>query len=341
MPNFLKIAIFETKQFEKPFFTKALKGHEVYFSPLEVDEYIHSVETARREKIPLSKIEAASGFIYSNFDRSVLEYLPKLKLIATRSTGTDHIDKKECERRGIKVLSVPEYGTNTVAEHTWGLILSLTRKIFESIDQIKEAENFNRELLQGIDVFGKTLGLVGCGKIGKRVGEIAKVFSMHIIAYDPYMSKKDLASLGFLKGELEDVYKNADILSFHTPLTHETTHILSTSHLCLLKKGVYIVNTARGGLIETKALLKGLNDNTISGVGLDVLENEEDLFEEAEGWHGRKLEKANLEIVLLNHSLIRHPRVIITPHNAFNSTEALERIMKTTANNLLSLEVNK
>ena len=324
----MKIAIFETKPFEKVFFTKALAGHDLFFSPLEADEYV--LKEAKKQPY-----RAVSGFIYSNFTKEVLDYFPKLKLIATRSTGTDHIDKKECRRRKIAILNVPEYGTNTVAEHTWGLILSLTRKIYPSIDQIKEQANFSRENLCCTDVFGKTLGLVGCGKIGKRVGEIARVFGCHVIAYDPYYSAKDLAGIGFLKAELSDVYQKADIISFHAPLTPETKHIFSRKEVALLKKGVYIVNTARGGLLETKALLEGLQNGLIAGVGLDVLENEEELMEEAEGWHGRKLEKAVLEIALQNHMLIHNPRVIVTPHNAFNSSEALERIMQVTANNIL------
>ncbi|MFH1896118.1 MAG: NAD(P)-dependent oxidoreductase, partial [bacterium] len=160
-------------------------------------------------------------------------------------------------------------------------------------------------------------------------------FGCRVIAFDPYCSASDLGKVGFLKAELDEIYKKADIISFHAPLTPETTHIFSKKDLPLLKRGVYIVNTARGGLVETKALLEGVQNGLIAGVGLDVLENEEDIMEEAEGWHGRKLERASLEIALQNHMLINDPRVIITPHNAFNSREALERIMQVTANNIL------
>jgi len=324
----MKIAIFETKGFERKYFKKAFEGHDVFFTPLEADEYV--LKEAKKQPY-----DAVSGFIYSNFTREVLNYFPKLKIIATRSTGTDHIDKKECRRRKIEVLNVPEYGTNTVAEHTWGLILSLTRKIYQSIDQIKEQTDFSRENLQGTDVFGKTLGIVGCGKIGKRVGEIARIFGCRVVAYDPYCSKSDMAQLGFLKADLKEVYKNSDIIAFHAPLTRDTRHIFSKADLGLIKKGVYIVNTARGGLVETKALLAGLQNGLIAGVALDVLENEEDIMEEAEAWHGKKLERASLEIALQNHMLINDKKVIITPHNAFNSREALERIMRTTADNIL------
>ncbi|MFH1895920.1 MAG: NAD(P)-dependent oxidoreductase, partial [bacterium] len=211
----MKIAIFEVKPHEKVFFAKALAEHELFFSSLEADEYV----LKEAKKLPFG---AVSGFIYSNFTKEVLDYFPKLKLIATRSTGTDHIDKKECKSRKITILNVPEYGTNTVAEHTWGLILSLTRKIYPSIDQVKEQADFSREDLCGTDVFGKTLGLVGCGKIGTRVGEIARVFGCRVIAFDPYCSASDLGKVGFLKAELDEIYKKADIISFHAPLTPET-----------------------------------------------------------------------------------------------------------------------
>jgi D-lactate dehydrogenase len=336
----MRILFFETKPGEKRYFKKALAGHKLFFSPLEAEEFSTSeVKSTDTSEMSLAEeaakeAEVLSVFIYSNLTASVLALFPKLKLIVTRSTGTDHIDLKECKRRKIGVKNVPEYGTNTVAEHTWALLLSLTRKIYQSVDQIKEEGSFSLKDLSGRDVFGKTFGIVGCGKIGKRVGELGRAFGCNIIAFDPYCTASDLAKLGFLKAGLPDLYKQSDMLSFHAPLTRETTHILSRKDVQYLKKGVFIVNTARGGLIETKALLDGLQQGIIAGVGLDVLEQEEEIREEAELLENSRLNKEELKIMVENHILFKDKRVIVTPHNAFNSKEALERIMETTVENI-------
>lgn len=334
----MNIIFFDAKPFEKPYFSKALLGHNLFFTPFEADKFVEENTLVKKLPFKIEKTDAVSGFIYSNFTSAVLAFFPKLKIIATRSTGTDHIDLKECSRRGIDVRSVPEYGTNTVAEHTWALILALIRKIPQSTEKAKKGD-FSRENLQGFDTFGKTLGIVGCGKIGSRVGELGRAFGCSVLAFDPYADAKSLAGRGFLKASLGEIYSNCDIVSFHTPLTKETIHLLSTKDIQDLKRGVFIINTARGGLIETKALLRGLQDGVIAGVALDVLEEEEDLAEEAELIHGRKLTSSEKETLLQNHILLKDERVLITPHNAFNTKEALERIMEKTVENILNLKV--
>ncbi len=281
----------------------------------------------------LADIEILSTFIYSKVGKEELEKMPKLEAIATRSTGTDHIDFKECKKRGIKVYNVPTYGENTVAEHTFGLILSLSRKIYQAIQRGKRAD-FSINGLQGFDLKGKTIGIIGMGYIGKHVARIAKGFEMNIIAFDIKENKQLAKELGFKHVSFEFLLENSDVISLHAPYNKKTHHMINSKNIDKIKKGAILVNTARGGLVETNALLKALEKGIISAAGLDVLEEEAFIKEESQLLSSKLPKKQNLKVVLQNHVLMGKDNVLITPHNAFNSKEAIERIIQTTVKNI-------
>jgi D-lactate dehydrogenase len=272
-------------------------------------------------------------FVYSQVTQEVIEALPNLQAIFTMSTGYDHIDTKFCKKRGITVHSVPFYGENTVAEHTFGLILALSRSIIPSVKRTQTFD-FNPAGLEGFDLKGKTLGIIGMGHIGSFVARIAKGFSMNILAYDPFPKPELAQELSFEYTELSQLLSNSDIVTLHTAYRPETHHLINEENITLFKKGSYLINTARGGLIQTSAILKGLEEGILAGAGLDVLEEECFIKEEKELLSKAFQATCDLQTVVQDHLLIQDSRVIVTPHNAFNSREALERILETTVDNI-------
>lgn len=274
-------------------------------------------------------------FVYSQVTGETLEKLPNLKAIFTMSTGYDHIDIEECKKRNITVHSVPFYGENTVAEHTFALILALSRQIVPSVARTHTFD-FNPSGLEGFDLKGKTLGIIGMGHIGSFVARIAKGFSMNILAYDPFPKPELATEIGFTYANLEELLPQSDIVTLHTAYRPETHHIINQESIQLFKKGSYLINTARGGLVETSAIIKGLENGILAGAGLDVLEEECFIKEEKELLSQSFLKTCDLATVIQDHLLIQDSRVIVTPHNAFNSREALERILETTVTNITS-----
>ncbi|MBI2032877.1 MAG: hydroxyacid dehydrogenase [Candidatus Levybacteria bacterium] len=279
-------------------------------------------------------ITILSTFIYSTLSANVLQKLTSLKMIATRSTGYDHIDVAYCKENGISICNVPEYGSHTVAEHTFALILSLTRKIDKAIEQLRRLE-FNHENLTGIDLFGKTIGIVGLGKIGLNVLHIAKGFGMKIQVFTAHQKEELAKEHGFSYVDLPTLLSTSDVITLHVPYSQKTHHLINCENIVQCKKGCFLINTARGGLIETQAIIEGLHNGILSGVGLDVLEEENEMMEEAEILSQNK-SGFDFKTLLLNHVLLNHPNVVITPHNAFNSKEALMNILNTTLQNIKS-----
>lgn len=318
----MQITFFEIEPWEKRYLKKTFPDAHFTNDTLSADAVDKFTET-----------EIASSFIYSDFSKPILDKLPNLKMIATRSTGYNHIDMEECKKREICVVNVPEYGSATVAEHTFALILSLTRKIYQSVNQAKQL-NFDHHGIRGIDLYGKTLGIIGLGKIGFHVMKIAKGFGMNIIVYNRTERPEQAQEHGFTFKPLDYVISHADIVTLHVPYTSETHHIINQENIVHFKKGSYLVNTSRGGLIQTQAIFMGLEANILEGVGLDVLEGERDLTEEVEVLTSQFRQNEDLQTLVLDHMLITHPKVLITPHNAFNSKEALLRIIDTTRDNI-------
>ncbi|MEK7587162.1 MAG: hydroxyacid dehydrogenase [Patescibacteria group bacterium] len=278
--------------------------------------------------------EVISIFVDSKIDRAVLDYLPNLKLIATRSTGFDHIDLSLCKERGVVVTNVPGYGENTVAEYAFALILCLSRKIFQSYHQVRETGSFSLEGLRGFDLDGKTLGVIGTGRIGKHVIKMAKGFEMKVIAFDGHPDAKVAEELGFIYLSLPQVLAQSDIISLHVPYLPETHHLINQETIKKIKPGAYLINTSRGAVVETEALVSALQSGALGGAGLDVLEEEGLVKDELLSFVGQKLAGHDLKTVLGNHLLIDMPNVIVTPHNAFNTDEAMKRIIDTNLENI-------
>ena len=279
-------------------------------------------------------------FVFSPVTARVLEQFPKLRFIATLSTGYDHINLAACQSRSIAVANVPIYGENTVAEHTFALILALSRKIVESAERTRKGD-FSLEGLRGFDLKDKTIGIIGGGHIGMHVVKIAKGFSMNVLMYDthpdPYVAERD----GFrYASELDGLLTNADIITLHLPYMPKTHHIININNIDRLKKGALLINTARGALVETDAILYGLKQGILAGVGLDVLEEENALRDQPK-LCGPIPQECDLKTLVADHVLLTHPKVLITPHNAFNTTEALQRILDTTVENFTTFFAGK
>jgi D-lactate dehydrogenase len=319
----MKIAFFELEDWEENYLREKLKGHELFFSKDELNE---------KNVNSFSNIAVVSVFIYSKINKMVLDRLENLMAVVTRSTGFDHIDVKECKKRKILVLNVPYYGENTVAEHTFALILALSRKIHKSYERTVRG-NFSLEDLRGFDLKGKTIGIIGLGHIGRHVARIARGFEMNILAFDIHRNKSFASKFKIKYATLKELFKNSDIITLHCPYNKKTHHLINFKNIKLVKNGAYIINTARGGNIETKALVSALVKGNLGGAALDVLEEESIIKEEAQ-LLSKNFPKENLQNLLENHLLLTFDNVIITPHNAFNSKEALQRILDTTIENI-------
>ncbi len=317
----MKIIFFEVQEWEKDLLTKSFP-----------DAFITEEKLTADNAKSYSEAEVISCFIYSQVGKDVVDKLPRLKFIATRSTGFDHIDVEYCKGKNIATSNVPEYGSDTVAEHTFALILSLTRKIYQSVNQSKHL-NFEHNAIRGTDLHGKTLGIIGLGKIGVNVLQIAKGFDMNVVVFNRSQDPTLMEKYGFKYADLTTLLKTSDVVTLHLPLSQGTKHIINVNNIRDFKKGSYLINTARGGLIETHAIVVGLQEGILEGVGLDVLEEEKELNEEAAILTSQYKNEVNLKNLVFDHILINHSNVLITPHNAFNSKEALERITHTTIEN--------
>ena len=325
-----KIAFFEIQGWEKPFLRKALAGHELLFF---------------KEPLTVKNVNKAKGctvvsvFIYSQITNEVIEKIPTLKLVTTRSTGFDHVNSDLCKKKKIVVCNVPFYGENTVAEHTFALILALSRNVHKSYMRSIQ-NNFSIEGLIGFDLKGKTLGVVGAGHIGLHVIRIAKGFGMNVIAYDPNQNNFLAEVMNFKYAKLDDVLKKSDIITIHVPYNKFTHHLINAEKIKLLKKGAILINTARGGIIDTDALLLALDKKIIAGAGLDVLEGEEHIQEEKQLlYEGSNVE--SLREIVRDKILLSKDNVVFTPHIGFYSHEALERIIHTSAENIVAFFNNK
>ncbi len=279
--------------------------------------------------------EVISVFVTSNVTAEMIEKLPKLKLIACRSTGFNNIPLAATDARGITVVNVPTYGESTVAEYTFTLLLALTRKLAPSLGFL------NREVeissLMGSDLHEKTIGVVGTGHIGQHVIKIAKGFEMRVVGFDPYGKEELARDLGFEYVSLEELLKVSDVVTLHAPFTPENKHLINAERLSLMKPTAVLVNTARGELVDASALADALMHDKLAGAALDVLEGEQ-LFkmeEEVGLLRSNKLPPATGAQSVTLMALNKLPNVILTPHNAFNTEEAIGRINSTTCQNII------
>ena len=320
-----RIAFFGVKSWEKDIIEREISKLDSFGVGIFKEEVQDKLDVA-------NNYEIISCFIYSKFDEETLSKLPNLKMIATRSTGMDHIDKKICEKRKIKIVNVPVYGSNTVAEYAFALLLATAKKIVVAHQSVEEGE-FNPEGLTGVDLCGKTLGVIGVGKIGQNVAKIARGFEMKVLGVDAYRDPKMEKKSGFKYVDLETCLKQSDFVTLHVPAIPETFHMINKKNIKLMKPGSFLINTARGAVVETEAIVWALNNKILAGAGLDVTE-EEMLVDSMSVVMSNKMTKDGLQDIISFHMLRDRDDVVFTPHNAFNTQEAIERIVKTTIENI-------
>ncbi|HEY5791686.1 MAG TPA: NAD(P)-dependent oxidoreductase [Chthoniobacterales bacterium] len=288
-----------------------------------------------------------SIFFRDEVNEAFLDAHPSLRVINSRSTTLDHVDLKACAKRRILVRNVPTYGENTVAEHTFALLLAVSRRLRECYEAVGSGR-FNAENLRGFDLRGKTIGIIGAGRIGLQVIRIAKGFGMRVLAYDEAPKAFYTELMDFTYVPPGRLLAESDVLSLHVPLTETNHHWLNRERLEQCKPGVVIINTARGALVDTEALLEALESGQVAAAGCDVLE-EERVFQggvmnvlgiqiaerlQAAAGHGGEKRLAEIQKLWRNSALLKHPRVVFTPHVAYNSDEAIRRLCEVTASQI-------
>lgn len=315
----MKIAFFDTKEYDKNSFDEHNKdyGYEI--------TYFKSKLTA--ETAPLANgFDVVCIFVNDVVDKEVLRILEgsSVKLIALRCAGFNNIDVTYLTDK-IKVVRVPDYSPYAVAEHAIGLLLTLNRKIYKAYQRTRKY-NFSLDGLLGYDIHGKTVGVIGTGKIGKVFINIMNGFGANVVAYDAFPDEESAKKMNYKNVSLDELFRSSDIISLHCPLTQETTHIINKESMDKMKDGVVIINTSRGKLVNTRDLIDMLQTGKISGLGLDVYEDEEKYF--LNDMSNSYIRDEDLSI------LLSMPNVVITAHQAFFTKEALEKIVSTTFNNI-------
>jgi D-lactate dehydrogenase len=313
-----KLAFFNVDEKEQAVLLKAFEGEKAFelsFRQKPLD--VHTVTIAK-------DADGMGIFIQSHITQEILDLLPQLRIIATMSTGFDHIDLEACKSRNITVCNVPAYGDNTVAEYAFGLIIALARKLKPTFERV-ERGFFSRTGLKGMDLKGKTLGLIGTGRIGCYMARLGWAFGMKVIAHDLRSNATLVEKFGVTFLSLDEVLQQADIISLHVPYLPSTHHLINVERLRLLKPTALLVNTARGKVVDTKAVSVALREGRLGGVALDTFEGEEIWIEE-EFLKRDDLAAITLKEAMESFSIMRSERAILTPHNAFNTREALERI---------------
>ena len=313
----IKVAFYDTKEYDRPSFERYGEQHDVQFRFLETKLNEDTVELARG-------CDAVCVFVNDTVNTAVIDrlYAMGVRLIALRSAGYNNVDVRAAFGK-IHVVHVPAYSPYAVAEHAIALLLTSVRRIHKAYIRTREF-NFSLNGLTGFDFHGKTVGVIGTGKIGRIFIDICRGFGMQVIAYDLFPAPG--SDINYVS--LDELLERSDIISLHCPLTDETRHMIDTAAISKMKKGVVIVNTSRGGLIDTEALLEGIKARKVGAACLDVYEEEADIFFEDRSGH-------IMNDDLLSR-LISMPNVIVTSHQAFLTEEALNNIAETTVSNIQS-----
>jgi D-lactate dehydrogenase len=321
----MNIAVFEAEDWEREAFERLGPGHRVRCVAESLDE---------RNAADYSDAEVASPFVNSRLNTSALSQLPKLKLIATRSAGYDHIDLEHCRAGGITVSNVPHYGDSTVAEHVFALLLAVARNLVDAVERTRRGR-FTQVGLRGFELRDRVIGVVGTGHIGLRVIEIARGFGMNVIAHDLQQDEAAATRLGFAYASLDRLLSDADVVTLHVPATPRTVGMISDREFSRMKRGAILINTARGHIVDVEAMVRALADGKLRAAGLDVLPQEPLLREEAAIFHEAAIVDAeDFKALVANNVLLRFPNVIVTPHNAYNTNAALQRLIATTVANI-------
>lgn len=315
----MRVAVFSTKSYDREFFKERNRdhGHELtFFEP----------RLTRDTAALADGYPAICAFVNDQLDAGVLLTLSRggTELIALRSAGFNHVDLEAAEDLDLTVVRVPAYSPEAVAEHTVGLIMALNRKIHRAYARVREG-NFSLEGLLGFNLHEQTVGVVGTGKIGMHVARIMRGFGCSVLAYDPYPNE-EMEEIGGEYADLETLFSRSDIITLHCPLTPETDHLINSEAIGQMKRGAMLINTSRGGLIDTPSVIQGLKSGKIGSLGLDVYEEEADLF--FEDFSGRVIQDDVFA------RLLTFPNVIITGHQGFFTRNALQNIAETTLQNI-------
>lgn len=317
----MKVAFFSTKPYDRTFFNAANTGHEfVFFEP-----------RLTPETAPLAReFPAVCAFVNDQLGEPVLDQLAEggVRLIALRAAGFNNVDLSAAARLGITIMRVPAYSPYAVAEHTIALILALNRKIYKAYDRVRDG-NLSLDGLLGFDLYGSTVGIIGTGKIGAIVARILHGFGCRLLAYDVYQNPECL-QLGVRYVSTQELFAQSDIITLHTPLMAQTYHLINENALRQMKNGVMLINTSRGALIDTLAVIEGLKSGKVGYLGIDVYEEEEELFFED---RSNRVIKDDVFARLLTF-----PNVLVTGHQGFFTATALRNIAETTVQNITDFE---
>lgn len=321
----MRIAVFETEEWEHAACARLEAAHELECTvePLTVANAGRYVDA-----------EIVSAFIGSDLSAEVLGRMPRLRLIATRSTGYDHIDLDYCANAGVAVCNVPDYGDPTVAEHAFALLLAVSRHLVEAAERTRRGD-FSMEGLRGFDLGGRTLGIIGAGRIGRRMAEFGHGFGMSVVASDPQPDGAEAERIGYRYVSFDDLLQISDVLSLHVPGNPSTRSLISDAEFARMKPGAVLINTARGGVVDPAALVRALTEGSLAGAGLDVMAEEPLVREEAEIFRtGAVLAVDQLQSLLATKTLLQLPNVVVTPHIAYNTREAVGRSVDQTFENI-------
>lgn len=321
----MRTLVYSIHGFDKPFLEKAVQNkHEFVFTEQPLNSTTTHLAKGFEAVALFTSDKASAEVLQRLFDNGV-------KYISLRSVGYDHIDLAKAKELGIKVANVPSYSPYAVAEHSVALLMAINRKIIKSQELIQQ-NDFRLDNLIGFDLHGKTVGIIGTGKIGTAFTKIMHGFGCKLVAYDIFQNKELIKETNIVYTSLENICKGADVISVNCPLNEATKYMFNKSIFSLMKKGVVFINTARGGIVNTKDLLDAIENGIIEGAGLDVYENEKPIF-----FHnhiGTKIEDE------LFHQLRNNPKILLTGHQAFLTKEALQGIARTTMANVTAWENN-
>jgi len=318
----MNVAVFDTKPYDRHYLQAAAATRGIDWRFHEFRLTPETVDTVRG-------VRAVSVFVNDRLDAGCLEIMARSGVvhIALRCAGFNNVDLRAARAVGIRVTRVPAYSPHAVAEHTVALLLTLNRHIHRAFNRVRE-HNFSLNGLTGFDLHGKTVGIVGTGRIGRITAEIFRGFGCKILLCDPFPDETWASAIGSSYTELPRLLESSDVVSLHLPLTPESHHLLNRSTMELMKRGAYLINTSRGKLVDTTALLEGLKSGRLGGVALDVYEEEEGVFFEDLSLQVLPDDELNL--------LLTYPNVLVTSHQAFLTVEALQEIARVTVANLLA-----
>lgn len=322
----MKIAFFSTKSYDRKHFESAVEKSE---HTITFFEDALNMQTARL----VSGYDAVCIFVNNPMDEELIAKVADLgiEVIALRSAGFNHVDLEACKKHGVTVYRVPAYSPEAVAEHTVALILTLNRKTHKAYNRVRE-NNYSLEGLTGFNLHHKTVGVIGTGTIGTAFCRIIKGFGCNILAFDPNENEK-VKEMGGRYVDFDELIKSSDIISLHCPLIPQTRHMIDRDSIDKMKDGVMLINTSRGALIDTPAVIDGLKQKKVSFLGIDVYEQEDNLF----------FKDLSSEVIQDDDiaRLMTFPNVLITGHQAFLTEEALQQITETTIQNLSDHEQGK